>query len=87
MKKKEYSEVPQNSTINVSPKYSNTGHLMRTLQHSWIAVSEHADLLLCTYVKYITAVILIAFLQVEEDQEANEVDYDKLLVGDEDSAD
>ena len=60
---------------------------MRTLQHSWIAVSELAALLLCTYVKYITAVILIAFLQVEEDQEAEEIDCDRLLVGDEDNAD
>ena len=80
--KKEYSKVPQNSiTINDLPKYSNMANLGEHIQHSWIAVSEHTALLLCNYVKYITAVILIAFLQVEDDQEAEEIDCDELLVG------
>ena len=84
--KNECSRVPQNSnTLNGSPKYSNTGHLRKMLQHSWIALSEHAALCttLRTYAKYITAVMLIALLQVEEDQEVEEIDCDELLVGDE----
>ena len=86
--KKECSKVPQNNiTLNDLPKYSNTNQLRRTLQHSWIAVSEHTALLLCTYVMYITSVILIAFLQVEEGQEAEEIDCDELLVADADGAD
>ena len=51
-----------------------------------MALSKHAALCTTsrTYVKYITAVMLIAFLQLEKDQEAEEIDCDELLVGDED---
>ena len=43
--------------------------------------------LLYTYIKYFKVVILIVFLQVEEDQEAEEIDCAELLVGDDDGDD
>ena len=55
-------------TQNDSPKYSNLSKTCNTA--GLLKVSLLPFVLLRTYVKYIS----IAFLQVEEDQEAEEID-------------